>query len=191
MPYSNMQHEFYPLCAELGDSESNFAEGFMFSMGLMRPSSRGQVKLGSSNPNDHPVFRFNYLEEADDQRAMVEGVRRTREMVRQNAWNNFRGDELTPGADCKSDEEILAWIRSAGSTEYHPCSTCRMGVDENSVTDSQGFVHEVEGLRIVDASIMPANVTGNLNAPVIMMAEKIADLVVGRRPQKPRNVPLG
>lgn len=190
IPYANMQHEFYPLCAELGNSESNFAEGFMFSMGLMRPSSRGQVKLGSANPNDHPVFRFNYLEEADDQRAMIEGVRRTREMVQQTAWNDFRGDELTPGADCKSNSEILAWIRSAGSTEYHPCSTCRMGVDENSVTDSQGLVHEVEGLRVVDASIMPNNVTGNLHAPVLMMAEKIADLVVGSPPQKPLNLPL-
>ncbi len=191
MPYANMQHEFYPLCAELGDSESNFAEGFMFSMGLMRPGSRGQVRLGSPDPRDHPIFRFNYLENVDDQRAMVEGVRRTREMVQQKAWNNFRGHELTPGDDCKSDEEILAWIRSAGSTEYHPCSTCRMGVDENSVTDSEGLVHEADGLRVVDASIMPTNVTGNLNAPVIMMAEKIADLVVGKPPQKPPNLPLG
>jgi choline dehydrogenase len=188
--YADMQHEFYPLCAEIGDSESNFAEGFMFSMGLMRPDSRGRVKLKSSNPTDHPSFRFNYLEVEEDRRAMIDGVRRTREMVNQKAWDEMRGEELTPGPQAKTDDEILAWIRSIGTTEFHPCSTCRMGTDEGSVTDSEGRVHEVEGLRVVDASIMPNNVTGNLNAPVIMMAEKIADRVAGKTPLAPLHLPV-
>ena len=188
--YADMQHEFYPLRALIGDSESNFAEGFMFSMGLMRPDSRGRVKLKSSNPTDHPSFRFNYLEVVEDRRAMIDGVRRTREMVNQKAWDELRGEELTPGPQAKTDDEILAWIRSIGSTEYHPCSTCRMGTDEGSVTDSEGRVHEVEGLRVVDASIMPNNVTGNLNAPVIMMAEKIADRVAGKTPLAPLHLPV-
>jgi choline dehydrogenase len=89
---------------------------------------------------------------------------------------------MTPGAQAKTDEQILAWIRSVGSTEYHPCSSCRMGTDERSTVDSAGRVHEVEGLRVVDASIMPHNVTANLNAPVIMMAEKLADTIAGKTP---------
>jgi choline dehydrogenase len=190
-PYADMQHEFYALRAGIGDSESSAAEGFMFSMGLMRPDSRGRVKLKSANPTDHPSFRFNYLEAADDCKRMIEGVRRTREMVHQSAWDRYRGEEVTPGPQIKSDDEILAWIREVGSTEFHPCSTCRMGTDEGSVTDSEGRVHEVEGLRVVDASIMPNNVTANLNAPVIMIAEKIADRVRGKTPLEPLHPPLG
>lgn len=178
--YADLQHEFYPLCASLGASESNFADGFMFSMGIMRPASRGWVKLKSANPAEYPTFRFNYLEAESDRRQMIDGVRRTREMVQQRAWDGLRGPELTPGAAAKTDAEILAWIRSVGTTEYHPCSSCRMGTDERSVTDGAGRVHGIEGLRVIDASIMPNNVTANLNAPVIMMAEKLADAIRGR-----------
>ncbi|MBT6512990.1 MAG: choline dehydrogenase [Rhodospirillaceae bacterium] len=191
VPYANMQHEFYPLRADIGDADSNFADGFMFSMGLMRPESRGRVRLKSANPLEYPLFRFNYLDSMQDRKEMVDGVRRTREMVSQKAWDELRGEELTPGPQAKSDEEILAWIRSIGSTEFHPCSTCRMGTDEGSVTDSAGLVHDTEGLRVVDASIMPNNVTANLNAPVTMMAEKIADLVAGKTPLAPLTPPLG
>lgn len=178
--YADLQHEFYPLCANLGASESNFADGFMFSMGLMRPASRGWVKLRSVDPNKYPAIRFNYLEAESDRRQLIDGVRRTREMVRQRAWDELRGKEMTPGPEAKTDEEILSWIRSIGSTEYHPCSSCRMGTDESSVTDGAGRVHGLEALRVIDASIMPNNVTGNLNAPVIMIAEKLADAMRGR-----------
>jgi len=178
--YADLQHEFYPLIANLGADESNFADGFMCSMGIMRPASRGRVKLKTANPTDHPTIRFNYLEAESDRRQMVDGVRRTREMIRQRAWDEFRGKEITPGPDAKTDAEILAWIRSIGSTEFHPSSSCRMGTDERSVTDEQGRVHGVEALRVIDASIMPSNVTANLNAPVIMIAEKLADAIRGK-----------
>ena len=178
--YADLQHEFYPLIANLGADESNFADGFMCSMGIMRPASRGRVKLKTANPVDHPSIRFNYLEAESHKRQMVDGVRRTREMIRQRAWDEFRGKELTPGPDAKTDAEILAWIRSIGSTEFHPSSSCRMGTDERSVTDEQGRVHGVEALRVIDASIMPSNVTANLNAPVIMIAEKLADAIRGK-----------
>jgi choline dehydrogenase len=178
--YADLQHEFYPLIANLGADESNFADGFMCSMGIMRPASRGRVKLKTANPADHPSIRFNYLEAESDKRQMVDGVRRTREMIRQRAWDEFRGTELTPGPDAKTDAEILGWIRSIGSTEFHPSSSCRMGTDERSVTDEQGRVHGVEALRVIDASIMPSNVTANLNAPVIMLAEKLADAIRGK-----------
>lgn len=183
--YADLQHEFYALRAEIGEAEKNFADGFMFSMGIMRPASRGAVRLKSADPATHPVIRFNYLEASSDCQAMVDGVRRTREMVSQSAWNELRGAELAPGPEVRSDAEILAWVRAVGSTEYHPCSTCRMGVDEGSVTDGVGRVHEVEGLRVVDASIMANNVTANLNAPVIMMAEKLSDVIVGKAPLDP------
>lgn len=190
VPYANLQHEFYPLCAEMSESESNFAEGFMFSMGIMRPASRGRVRLKSADPGEAPLIRFNYLEAQSDRREMIDGVRRTREMVAQRAWDAHRGAEMTPGPGVETDAEILAWIRSAGSTEYHPCSTCRMGVDEGSVTDSAGRVHGLEGLRVVDASIMPHNVTANLNAPVIMLAEKLADAILGKPPLTPLHHPV-
>jgi len=190
MPYANLQHEFYAIRAYLGADESNFAEGFMCSMGIMRPASRGRVKLKSANPAAHPSIRFNYLETESDRREMIDGVKRTREMIAQRAWDEFRGAEFTPGADVRTDDEILGWLRSIGSTEYHPCSSCRMGTDEKSAVDSEGRVHEVEGLRVVDASIMPHNVTANLNAPVIMMAEKLADRIRGRTPLEPSRAPV-
>ena len=162
----------------------------MFSMGIMRPASRGAVRLKSANPVEHPAIRFNYLEAGGDCREMIDGVHRTREMAAQREWDELRGDELAPGPEVKTDEEILAWVRAIGSTEYHPCSTCRMGVDTGSVTDAAGRVHHVEGLRIIDASIMPHNVTANLNAPVIMMAEKLADAIRGNSPLPPVELPL-
>jgi choline dehydrogenase len=190
IPYANMQHEFYPLCAEMSESESNFAEGFMFSMGIMRPASRGRVRLQTADPAEKPLIRFNYIEVDSDRRAMIEGVRRTREMVAQRAWDGFRGTEMTPGPTVETDAEILAWIRAAGSTEYHPCSTCRMGTGDDSVTDTAGRVHGVEGLRVVDASVMPHNVTANLNAPVIMLAEKLADAILGKPALAPLRHPV-
>jgi choline dehydrogenase len=183
--YADIQHEFYPLTAEMGNPEANFDDGFMFSMGLMRPGSRGHVTLKSADPREHPAIVFNYFAIERDRRIMINGVRRTREMAAQRAFDGLRQGEIVPGPDIQSDDEIMAWMRSAASTEYHPCSTCRMGVGEDSVTDGEGRVHETEGLRIVDASIMPHNVTANLNAPVIMIAEKLADVIRGKGPQPP------
>ena len=189
--FANLQHEFYPMRADIGGEEKNFADGFMFSMGIMRPASRGRVRLKSADPNRHPAIRFNYLEAEGDCREMIDGVHRTREMAAQKAWDGLRGVELSPGPEIQSDAEILAWLRSIGSTEYHPCSSCRMGVDEMSVTDGEGRVHDVEGLRVIDASIMPNNVTANLNAPVIMMAEKLSDAILGKPSLEPLYPRLG
>jgi len=180
VPYANLQHEFYAMCADMGAPESNVAHGFMFSMGIMRPASRGRVHLKSADPQAHPAIVFNYLEAEDDRRVMVDGLRKTRDMAAQKAFDGLRKEEMAPGPEAQSDEAILAWIRSIGSTEFHPCSSCRMGTGDDSVTDGLGRVHEVEGLRVVDASIMPHNVTANLNAPVIMIAERLADAIAGK-----------
>ena len=177
--YADLQHEFYPLTADMGDPEANFSDGFMFSMGLMRPESRGRVKLKSANPKLPPSIRYNFFATENDRRVMIDGVKRTREMAAQSAFDSVRLEELAPGTDVHTDEQIFAWLQANVGTEYHPCSTCRMGTGDNSVTDSHGLVHETEGLRVIDASIMPHNVTANLNAPVIMMAEKLGDLVKG------------
>jgi choline dehydrogenase len=183
--YPDIQHEFYPLTAEMGNPDANFDDGFMFSMGLMRPESRGHVTLKSADPAAHPAIVFNYFATERDRRIMVDGMRRTREMAAQRTFDGLRQGETAPGPDIQSDDEIMAWMRSVVSSEYHPCSSCRMGVREDSVTDGEGRVHETEGLRVVDASIMPHNVTANLNAPVVMIAEKLADMIRGKIPLPP------
>ena len=176
--YANIQHEFYPITADLGDPNPNFDDGFMFSMGLMRPESRGRVKLKSADPKQAPSIQYNFFEAESDRRAMIEGLKRTREMAAQPAFDGLRDVELAPGPDVQTDEDIYAWLRANATAEFHPCSTCRMGTGEDSVTDTNGQVHETEGLRVIDASIMPHNVTANLNAPVIMIAEKLADAII-------------
>jgi choline dehydrogenase len=177
--YADLQHEFYPMTTDLSDRVANVDDGFMFSLGLMRPESRGYVKLRSADPKQHPSIRFNFFAAEGDRRAMINGVRRTREMAAQSAFDGLRREETAPGNDVQSDDEIMAWMRARASTEFHPSSTCRMGVDETSVTDTDGSVHDTEALRVIDGSIMPHSVTANLNAPIIMMAEKLADVIKG------------
>ncbi len=177
--YADLQHEFYPMVTDLGDRVSNVDDGFFFSMGLMRPESRGHVKLRSADPKQHPSIRYNFFAAEGDWRAMINGVRRTREMASQSAFDGLRHEETAPGDDVQSDDEIMAWMRARASTEFHPSSTCRMGADETSVTDTNGAVHDTEALRVIDGSIMPHSVTANLNAPIIMMAEKLADVIKG------------
>ena len=185
VPYCDMQHEFYAMSGFADEEEANVAPGFMFSMGLMRPKSRGRVWLKSADPRQAPAIVFNYLQHDRDADVMVKALERTREMARQPAFNPWSAGELMPGEDVQSDAEMRAWLAAEVSSEYHPCSTCRMGTGDNSVTDHQGRVHDTEALRVVDASIMPHNVTANLNAPVLMMAEKLADAIRGHNPMEP------
>jgi choline dehydrogenase len=146
----------------------------------MRSPSRGRVKLRSRDPREHPSILFNYMAEALDWREFRDAIRITREIIRQPALDRFRGRELSPGAELQSDAEIDAFVRARAETAYHPSCSCAMGYDDMAVVDHEGRVHGLEGLRVVDASIMPRITTGNLNAPTIMMAEKIADRIRGR-----------
>jgi len=175
--YADLQHEFYALTSLINEDISNFGGGFMFSMGLMRPLSKGTIRLKSSNPKAHPELKYNFFSNSLDEKAMIDGLHKTREMASQAAFDGLRTVETSPGPSVNSDKEISSWLRANATTEYHPCSTCRMGTNENSVTDTNGLVHETDGLRVVDASIMPGNVTANLNAPVLMIAEKLADAI--------------
>jgi len=176
--FPNLQYEFLPLTRKLKNGKLVPIPGFQFWMDLSRPQSRGAVTLRSADPADHPSIVFNHLEARQDVKDLIDGVHLARTtLVRQPAWEKFRGAELSPGPDVVSDTDIEAFIRQSTGTSYHPAGTCRMGVDADAVVDSEGRVNFVRGVRIVDASIMPKVITGNLNAPVMMMAEKISDRI--------------
>jgi choline dehydrogenase len=148
----------------------------------MRSKSRGWVRLASADPLDKPKILFNYLSEPDDWTEMRACVRLTREIFAQPAFDRYRGRELQPGAAVQTDEQIDAFVRTKVESAYHPSCTCKMGAlgDARAVVDPQARVRGLEGLRVVDSSIMPSITTGNLNAPTIMLAEKAADHILGR-----------
>jgi choline dehydrogenase len=157
----------------------------------MRSRSRGQVRLRSPEPTAPPVIRFNYMNTPQDWQEMRACVRLTREIFSQPAFDPYRGTELQPGAHIRQDEAIDAFIRAKAESAYHPCGTCRMGLaeDDLAVVDPETRVIGVEGLRVVDSSIMPSITTGNLNAPTIMIGEKAADHILGRPLLAPSTVP--
>jgi choline dehydrogenase len=183
--FPNMQYEFLPLTRKLVNGKLIPIPGFQVWMDLSRPESRGSVRLRSANPADAPSIVFNHMESRQDMQDMIDGVRLTRMLVSQASLSKFRREELTPGPDATSDSDIEAFVRQATGTSYHPSGACRMGVDPHAVVDSEARVNGVQRLRVVDASIMPKVITGNLNAPVMMMAEKLADRVRGRTPLSP------
>ncbi|MCP6762155.1 MAG: GMC family oxidoreductase N-terminal domain-containing protein [Fischerella sp. CENA71] len=160
--------------------------GFTFAPSITHPHSRGSVSLRSSSALDAPVIRMNFLESEADMQVLIEGIKIARQLAHASAFDEFRGEEVAPGADATSDEAIRDYIRKGCDTDYHIVGTCKMGIDLNSVVDPELRVHGVEGLRVVDASIMPSITTGNTNAPTIMIGEKAADLIkaAGRVPQQ-------
>lgn len=188
--HPNLQYHFLPLAISYDGRSAAEEHGFQAHVGPMRPASRGWVKLRSADPGEAPLIRFNYNQEESDRREMREAVRLTREIFAQPAFDPYRGPELAPGASAKSDDEIDAFVRARAESAYHPSCTCRMGTDAGAVVDAEGCVRGVEGLRVVDASIMPRIVSGNLNVPTIMMAEKLADRILGRAPLPAEDVPL-
>lgn len=155
--------------------------GFTGAVSLTRPQNIGSVSLRSLDPKDAPMFRMNYLQSQSDVQKLVEGVKFIRQLFHSSAFDEFRGEEIAPGAKVQSDEALEAYIREACSTVWHPVGTCKMGTDTMAVVDSELRVHGFDGLRIVDASIMPTITTGNTNAPSIMIGEKAADLIKAER----------
>jgi choline dehydrogenase len=151
--------------------------GFFGVASLTHPQNIGSVSLRSSNPQDTPMIRLNYLQSETDVQTLVVGIKLLRQIFETHGFDEFQGEELAPGRDMQSDEAIAAYIRDACETMYHPVGTCKMGTDSMAVVDPELRVHGIEGLRIVDASIMPTIVTGNANAPTIAIAEKAADLI--------------
>ncbi|MBW4470533.1 MAG: GMC family oxidoreductase N-terminal domain-containing protein [Stenomitos rutilans HA7619-LM2] len=156
--------------------------GFTGAVSLTRLHNTGSVSLRSLDPNDASMFRMNYLQSEADVQKLVEALKLMRQLLHSDGFDEFRGMELAPGAQVQSDADLEAYIRAAGSTVYHPVGTCKMGTDTMAVVDPELRVHGIEGVRVVDASIMPTITTGNTNAPTIMIGEKAADLIKVERP---------
>ena len=168
--------------AETGVMELEALPGLTIAPCQVRPESRGTIKIQSSNPSEYPSIQPNYLSDPIDQAVAVASLRWGRKIASQPALAKWIESELLPGPDFTSDEALLGFARMAGSTIYHPVGTCQMGTGPNAVVDPQLRVIGVEGLRVVDASIMPRLVSGNTNAPTIMIAEKAADMILGKAP---------
>ncbi|MCB1853567.1 MAG: GMC family oxidoreductase N-terminal domain-containing protein [Halieaceae bacterium] len=152
--------------------------GYSAHVTLLRPDSRGQVTLASANFRDAPRIDLNMLADQEDVRRLVAGVKRVRHILHQSAYDRHRGAELFPGEHVRSDEQLAEAIRAQANHVYHPVGTCRMGQDALAVVDDQLCVHGVEGLRVVDASIMPTIVSGNTNAPTMAIADRAAELIL-------------
>jgi choline dehydrogenase len=190
--YPDLQYHFLPMAVSYDGKSLATEHGFQAHIGPMRSKSRGTVKLRSADPLDPPRIRFNYLSHAEDWTEMRACVRLTRELFSQPAFAPYRSREIQPGAQVQSDEQIDEFIRQHIETAYHPSGTCRMGAasDPMSVVDPEGRVIGIEALRVVDSSIMPSITTGNLNAPTIMLAEKLADAILGRQPLAASEAPF-
>ena len=187
--WPNIQYHFLPVAINYNGSNPIKVHSFQAHMGSMRSLSRGRIQLLSKDPRDHPSILFNYMSDDQDWQEFRAGIRITREIIGQQALAAYAGNEISPGKNVQTDAELDQFVRDHAETAFHPSCSNKMGVDEMAVVDAQGRVHGIEGLRVVDASIMPIITTGNLNAPTIMIAEKIADLIRGRTPLPRLEVP--
>ncbi|MYX35737.1 MULTISPECIES: choline dehydrogenase [unclassified Streptomyces] len=184
--YPNLMFHFLPIAVRYDGSAPAGGHGYQVHVGPMYSDARGTVKIRSTDPREKPALRFNYLSTEQDRREWVEAVRVARDILGRPALAPFNGGEVSPGPGVETDEEILAWVAKEGETALHPSCTCRMGTDEMAVVDPSSLrVHGVEGLRVVDASVMPYVTNGNIYAPVMMIAERAADLILGREPLPP------
>ncbi len=191
LKWPDLQYHFLAGAIAYDGSSAVKGHGFQAHLGANKPLSRGWVRLNSADPADPPRMFFNYLAEEADKQAYRDGVRLTREIFAQPAFDAYRGEEVSPGADVNSDAEIDDWVARSAETAYHPCGTCRMGTDAMAVVDPECRVHGVDNLRVVDSSIMPTITNGNINAPTIMIGEKGADHILGKGLLAPADVPVG
>jgi len=183
--YPNLMFHFLPVAIRY-DGSAPQGHGYQVHVGPMYSDARGSVKITSTDPRTHPALRFNYLSTDQDRREWIEAVHTARDILTQPAFDPYNAGELSPGPTVETDEEILAWVARDAETALHPSCTCRMGVGEDSVVDPATMrVHGVDGLRVVDASAMPYVTNGNIYAPVMMLAEKAADLILGNTPLEP------
>ncbi|MEM5479696.1 choline dehydrogenase [Pseudoalteromonas fuliginea] len=186
--WPDIQYHFLPAAMRY-DGRSAFAgHGFQVHVGHNKPKSRGSVTIASANPEQRPTILFNYLEHQDDIEGFRACVRLTRDIIEQSAFDEYRDEEIQPGKHIQTDEEIDAFVRQAVESAYHPSCSCKMGEDDMAVVNSNTQVHGIEGLRVVDSSIFPTVPNGNLNAPTIMVAEKAADIILGKNPLQKSDV---
>ncbi len=189
--YPNLMFHFLPIAIRYDGSAPAGGHGYQVHIGPMYSDSRGTAKITSRDPLAKPALRFNYLSTDTDRREWGEAIRIARDILGQEAFAPFNAGELSPGPSVSTDEEILAWVARDAETALHPSCTCAMGVGPLSVTDPGSLrVHGTEGLRVVDASVMPYVTNGNIYAPVMMIAEKAADLIMGSTPLPAETIPF-
>jgi choline dehydrogenase len=183
--WPNLMYHFLPIAIRYDGTvpEGGGGHGYQVHVGPMYSDVRGTCRAVSSDPRKHPALLFNYLSTGNDRREWIEAVRVTRRILGAPAFEPFSGGELSPGAEVETEEQILDWVAKDAETALHPSCTCRMGTDDMAVVDPLTMkVHGVEGLRVVDASVFPYVTNGNIYAPVMMTAEKAADLILERTP---------
>lgn len=181
--YPNLMFHFLPVAIRYDGTSPSGGHGYQVHVGPMYSDAIGSVKIKSKDPREYPALRFNYLSTDQDRREWVEAIRVARNILNQPAMDPYNGGEVSPGPSVETDEEILDWVGRDGETAYHPSCTCKMGTDEMAVVDPLTMrVHGLEGLRVVDSSVMPYVPNANNYAPTIMLAEKAADLILGNTP---------
>ena len=189
--YPNLMFHFLPLAIRYDGTAPSGGHGYQVHVGPMFSDSRGSVRIRSTDPRAKPAILFNYLSTQQDRREWLETIRVTRQIMSQPAFAPYNAGELSPGPDVEGDSEILDWVGRDAETALHPSGTARMGRDDLSVVDPVSMgVHGTEGLSVVDASVMPNVTNGNIYAPVMMVAEKAADLLLGNTPLAPLDVPF-
>jgi choline dehydrogenase-like flavoprotein len=181
----DLQIVFQPARRNRGTFPLPLGHGFAISSVGLYPRSRGRIHLASADPGAHPRVDANFLADPADLQPLLSGLKLARRIFASAPFQRFRAREVAPGPDTRDDAGLIDYIRRIAATAHHPCGTCRMGVDAQAVVDPQLRVHGVARLRVVDASIFPHVVGGNTNAPVVMVAEKAADMIRGRAPPAP------
>ncbi|MCW2766470.1 MAG: hypothetical protein JWO11_2429 [Nocardioides sp.] len=188
--YPNLMFHFLPVAIRYDGSAPTQGHGYQVHIGPMYADTRGWVRIRSRDPKVHPSMQFNYLSTDNDKKEWVEAVHVARDILNQPAFAPYNDGELSPGPSVSTDEEILAWVAKDAETALHPSCTAKMGIDELSVVDPATMkVHGTESLRVVDASVFPYVTNGNIYAPVMMVAEKAADLIAGNTPLPAADVP--
>ena len=189
--YPNLMFHFLPLAVRYDGSAPASKHGYQVHVGPMYSDARGWVRIRSTDPVKKPAIRFNYLSTAQDRREWIETIRVTRHIMNQPAFAPYNDGEISPGPDVRTEDQIMDWVARDAETALHPAGTARMGNDELAVTDPASMsVHGTEGLSVVDASVMPSVTNGNIYAPVMMIAEKAADLLLHNDPLEPLDAPV-
>jgi choline dehydrogenase len=189
--YPNLMFHFLPLAIRYDGTAPVGGHGYQVHVGPMYSDARGSVRITSTDPRRHPALRFNYLSTAQDRREWLEAITVARGILGQPALERYDAGETSPGPEVETDEQILDWVRRDSETALHPSCTARLGTDGESVVDPSTMrVHGVDGLRVVDASVFPTITNANIYAPVVMVAEKAADIIRGVEPLPPETVPF-
>jgi choline dehydrogenase len=191
--YPNLMFHFLPIAVRYDGSAPEGGHGYQVHVGPMYSDAKGTVKITSTDPRQKPAVQFNYLTTEQDLREWPEAVRTARKILNQPAFDRFNGGEISPGPSVETDQEIMDWVARDAETALHPSCTCKMGLEADPMAVVDPFtmkVHGTEGLRVVDASVMPIVSNGNIYAPTMMIAEKAADIILGSEPLPADHTPV-